>query len=155
MSLMFMPGQLARRSDFYHQLAQLTSAGLGVIRALEEIERHPPARSYRLKIQRTLRELSQGFTLNEALRRVGQWLPEFDLALLQAGEQSGRLDASFKLLADYYADRARVARQIIADMAYPILLFHFAVFVFGVVALASSFVNGKSGDWIEYLLRTF
>ena len=28
------PGQLSRRADFYHQLGQLTGAGLGLIQAL-------------------------------------------------------------------------------------------------------------------------
>src|SRR6267378_374344 len=101
MSLMFTPGQLARRAEFYHQLAQLTSAGLGVMPALDQLEKHPPAPSYRVKIHRALQHLNQGFNLTESMRRVGQWLPEFDLALLEAGEHSGRLDACFKILANY------------------------------------------------------
>ena len=60
----------------------------------------------------------------------GHWLPAFDLALLQAGEHSGRLEACFRLLTDYYTDRARLARQMIGDLAYPAFLFHFAVFIF-------------------------
>ena len=149
MSLMITPGQLARRAEFYHQLAQLTSAGLGVTRALEQLERHPPALSYRPKINRALRELNHGFTLTEAVRRVGQWLPEFDIALLEAGELSGRLDACFKLLANYYTDRARVARQMIADLAYPTVLLHLAIFIF---PFSQFFL---SGDWIAYGLKTF
>ena len=41
MPLIVTPGQLSRRADFYHQLAQLTSAGLGLVQALEQIRRHP------------------------------------------------------------------------------------------------------------------
>ncbi len=154
MAFIFTPGQLARRADFYHQLSQLTSVGLGVIRALEQLEQHPPAPSYRLKIKRVLRELGQGFTLTEAVRRVGQWLPEFDIALLQAGEHSGRLDACFKLLANYYADRARVARQVIGDLAYPAFLFHMAILIFPFAQLVQGLFNSKSGVWLTYCLQT-
>ena len=65
------------------------------------------------------------------------------------GEQSGRLDACFRLLADYYADRARIARQLIADLAYPAFLLHFAVFM---LPFSQFFL---SGNWVRYLCRTF
>jgi LPXTG-motif cell wall-anchored protein len=102
--------QLSRRADFYHQLGQLTGAGLGLVRALEELKRHPPDRSYREPIGQLLDQIAGGATLTDGVQRCGHWLPAFDLALLEAGEHCGRLDASFRLLADYYTDRARTAR---------------------------------------------
>src|SRR2546425_1342745 len=138
MPLIVTPGQFSRRSEFYHQLAQLTAAGLGLVRALEQLKSHPPARSFREPTQRLLNELAAGYTLTESLQRLGHWLPAFDVAVLQAGEQSGRLDACFRLLADYYNDRARLARQVIADLAYPAFLLHFAILTFLVVQFFSS-----------------
>src|SRR5437870_8350802 len=116
MPLIVTPGQLAQRSELYHQLAQLTSAGIGLVRALEQVQRHPPARSFREPLGRVIRELGRGYTFTESLRQAGGWLPEFDLALIQAGEHSGRLDACFRLLSDYYTERARTTRQMIADL---------------------------------------
>ena len=142
------PGQLARRADFYHQLGQLTGAGLGLVRALEELKRHPPDSSYREPIGRLLEQIAGGVTLTDGVQRCGRWLPAFDLALLQAGEHSGRLDTCFRLLADYYTDRARLARQMIADLAYPVFLMHFAVFIF---PFAQFFA---SGNWVVYLGQT-
>src|SRR3954447_18580478 len=113
MGLIITPGQLARRADFYHQLGQLTSAGVDLMRAVDQVEKHPPDHSYRKPVAATLAELNRGFSFTEALQRVGQWLPAFDIAVLQAGEHSGRLESCFKLLADYYTDRARLARQVI------------------------------------------
>jgi len=86
--------------------------------------------------------------LTRPWQRIGQWLPAFDVALLQAGEQSGRLEACFRLLADYYTDRARLARQVIADLAYPAFLFHFAIFI---LPFAKFFT---SGNWLTYLFQT-
>jgi len=149
MSFVFTPGQLSRRADFYHQLGQLTGAGLGLVRALEQLQRNPPAPSYREPIQLLLSNLGAGWTLSESLQHTGQWLPALDQALLHAGEQSGRLDACFRLLANYYTDRARVARQILIDLAYPAFLFHFAIFIF---PFPSFFM---SGNWLLYLAQTF
>ena len=114
MAFIITPSQLARRAEFYYQLGQLTASGLGLVRSLGELERNPPAPSYRVPIRRLLAELNEGFTLSESLLRLGHWLPEFDIALLHAGEQSGRLDVSFRNLADYYNDRAQIARHRIA-----------------------------------------
>ena len=149
MPLDFTPAQFARRAEFYHQLGSLTGAGLGLIRGLETLQRNPPARSYRQPIRRVLEQLAHGYTFAESLRRVGQWLPGFDVALLEAGEQSGRLEACFRLLADYYRDRAQLARQMIADLAYPLVLFHLAIFIF---PFAQFFT---SGNWVAYLTQTF
>jgi type II secretory pathway component PulF len=122
------PRQLDQRAELFHQLAQLTSAGIGIIAALEQIKRGPPSRSYREPLQQLLDELARGATVADALHRLG-WLPAFDLALIEAGERSGRMDACFRLLAQYYNDRARLIRQTIADLMYPVSVFHLAVFV--------------------------
>ena len=146
---MVLPGQFSRRADFYYQLGQLTGAGLGVLGALEHLQRHPPERSYRRPISVAIKEIQSGFSFTEALQQAGNWLPAFDLALLHAGEQTGRLDAAFRLLADYYRDRARIAQQMIADLAYPAALFHFAIFILPFAKLFTT------GNWTAYLTQTF
>lgn len=149
MALIITPAQLSRRSEFYHQLAQLTAAGIGLVAALGQLQRNPPERSFREPIKRTLNELARGSTFTESLQSAGEWLPAFDVALLQAGEHSGRLDACFRLLADYYRDRARIARQMISDLMYPAFLFHFAIFI---LPFAQFFTTGNTA---VYLAKTF
>jgi type IV pilus assembly protein PilC len=130
MAIIFTPGQFSRRAEFYQQLGQLTAAGLGLVTALGHLERKPPARSYQEPIREILDKLASGFTFSEALRHLDRpWLPEFDIALIKAGEQTGRLDASFRLLGDYYAERAHLIWQMITDLAYPAFLFHFSIFI--------------------------
>ena len=126
------PRQFTQRAELFHQLAQLTSAGMPIIRALEQIKRSPPHRSYREPLQRLLDGLARGATITESLQAF-DWLPAFDLALIGAGEKSGRLDACFRMLADYYNDRARLIRQVISQLIYPTVLIHFAAFIFLIV----------------------
>ena len=129
MPLIITPRQFTQRAELFHQLNQLTSAGIPIVRALEQIKRSPPARSFREPLQRLLDALTGGATLAESLQSL-DWLPAFDLALIGAGEQSGRLDICYRLLADYYNDRARVTKQVISQLIYPVGLVHLAAFVF-------------------------
>ena len=142
------PGQFTRRAELYHQLSQLTMAGLPILRALEQLARNPPARAFREPLQQIIQEISAGCTFTESVQRSGNWISSFDLALLEAGERSGRLDACFRVLADYYTDRARTARQVIGDLAYPAFLLHFAIFIFPFAQLFTT------GDWLRYLAQT-
>jgi type IV pilus assembly protein PilC len=132
MSFIVTPRQFTQRAEFYHQLAQFTTAGIGVVRALEQLKNSPPGREFRKPLQRILDELAKGQSVAESLRQFS-WLPEFDVALIEAGERSGRLDACFRLLADYYNDRARIAKQVISQLFYPVGLIHFAAFIFLIV----------------------
>ena len=133
MAITFSPRQLIQRSQFYQQLGQLLAAGITVINALEMLLRNPPSRSYREPIHQMLRQLSEGGNVTDALQSLGKWTPAFDLAMVHAGESSGRLDIIFRMLSGYYAERAAMARQMISDLAYPAFLFHFAILIFAFI----------------------
>ena len=127
--LLLTPRQLFQRAELYHQLSQLMGAGIALPQALESLQRAPPSRAFRQPLTTLISRLGQGATFSEALNSLGRWLPSFDTALLHAGEQSGRLPDCLKLLADYYQERARLLRQVISDLCYPVFLFHFAIFI--------------------------
>ena len=129
MPLIITPGQLNQRAELYHQLGIMLTAGITLPQALEQAQRNAP-RALRPTIRKLLEALREGFTLTDALGQLGRWIPSFDAALLEAGERSGRMDASFKLLALYYRERAQMARQMISDLLYPLFIFHFAAFLF-------------------------
>ncbi|HEV2210502.1 MAG TPA: type II secretion system F family protein [Verrucomicrobiae bacterium] len=147
MTVMFTPGQFTQRAEFYHQLGQLTSAGLTLPVSLEQLRRSPPGPSYRAPIEAVLHQLSAGCSFTEALRQQGSWLPAFDMSLLFAGEHSGRLDSCFKLLADYYQERARTLRQLLTDLAYPLFLLHFGILIFTFIQLL------HSNSWVAPLVQ--
>ena len=148
MAVIITPGQLARRGEFYHQLASLLTAGMTLVQSLEQIHRAPPSVFLRRPLQALIDGLGQGLTFGEALRTVPGWLPIFDVALLTAGEQSGRLDSSFQILGEYYDDRARLARQVISGLTYPLFILHFAILV---IPFPQLFLTG---NWGPYLSQT-
>jgi type II secretory pathway component PulF len=142
MALLITPGQLTSRSELFHQLGQITASGIGLIAALEILQRNPPHPSMRAHIGRLLQQLETGSSFGESLERSGRWLSTFDIALLQAGEKSGRLPDCFRLLANYYAQRSQLARQVIGFSLYPLIVFHVAVLIFPVKRLTELVLNG-------------
>jgi type II secretory pathway component PulF len=151
MALIVTPGKLASRAEFYFQMNAMVRAGLPVVSALENLEQKPPGLGFRKPIGRILKEIRNGSTFSGALATTGNWLPPFDLALIDAGERSGRIDETFKSLADYYQSTARLIRQIVAKLLYPVGLLHFALIIFPIDKLKNLIFaqNGLS----EFLLQ--
>jgi type IV pilus assembly protein PilC len=146
MPLIITPRQLEHRAELYHQLGIMLGAGLTVHQALEHLKRNPADRWLRQKTSDWLDRLGEGYTVTEAARRVGNWMPAFDLALVEAGEQSGRLDACFKLLALYYRERAQLVKQTISDLLYPLFILHFGAVLFPFIKLV------QTGNFLQYIL---
>ena len=145
MSLVVTPKQLLHRAELYQQLNQLLIAGIPVISALQSVRSHPPSHGYGKPLGHILKDLGEGSTLTEAVQAVGTWMPSFDIALVHAGEKSGRLPNVFKLLGDYYQERASLGRQAISALLYPAFLLHFAVFIFPFPTL---FQTGDLGGYV-------
>jgi type IV pilus assembly protein PilC len=146
------PGQIARRADFYFQLASLIGAGVPIIQALEMLQRSVK-RSYRERVEIIVGKLNQGATFTEALRATGGWLPAFDHALVSAGEQSGRLDGTLRSLGAYYQERASMLRRILSALAYPVFILHLAILIFPTSYLTGLFLNGGGMAFLRHKIQ--
>jgi type IV pilus assembly protein PilC len=146
MPLLVTPKRLSQQAELYHQFGQMTDAGLPLLKTIETLHRSPPARMFRPGLERMLTHIRQGSTFTEAVRNVGLGMPAFDVALLEAGEKSGRLSETFRLLARYYEERASLLRDVLSQLAYPIFLLHFAVFLAPFPAL---FLTGDVAAYVS------
>jgi type IV pilus assembly protein PilC len=138
MPLIITPHQLKQRAELYHQLAIMITAGLSVHKALEQLKISPPSRALRKPITEWLEHLEQGHTVSQSIEMMGKWIPSFDIALIDAGERSGRLDVCFRLLANYYEERGQMLRQMISDLMYPAFVFNFSIVLFPLVSLITT-----------------
>jgi type II secretory pathway component PulF len=128
-ALIVSPKQLRDRSELYHQLAVLVASGIPMIQALEMQQRNPANRASAAAMANVLQLLQQGRTVTDAFQAGGDF-PEFDSALIEAGDKSGRLDQCFKLLSSYYEHRAQILRSVIGGLIYPAFLIHMVIFIF-------------------------
>lgn len=124
--------------------------------AMEMVSRNRSTGVPRKILQALTLRLQQGHTFCDAmLLTSGQkresgvsarlakdyWLSDFDMALLSTGEESGRLDISFKTLARYYNSRAKIIRDTISSLILTIVTLHVFLLVFP-IGLWQSFALG-------------
>jgi len=155
MPLIVTPRQLIHRSELYSQLASLLGAGVALLQALEMIQHKPPSSSYRQPLGAIIASIQAGASFAESLASLGRWMPSFDLALIQAAEQSGRLAESMRLLADYYQQRAQLARSFMAQVAYPFFLVHMALVIFPTQLLPQLVWEGQVLQFLQQKLMVF
>ena len=170
---MVTPAKLNRRAAFFEQLAAMISAGVPLTKAMEMVGRSRSTGIPQRVLQEITRHLNNGHTFSDAMQLVsGQMrnlpgievtlkpnkeygLSDFDAALLSAGEQSGRLDSAFKLLARYCASRAKIIRDTIASMIVTIVTLHVALLVFPLplfVAFVLGIINGQYHQCLPYII---
>jgi type II secretory pathway component PulF len=78
------------------------------------------------------------------------------VALLSAGEEAGRLDQTFKLLAHYYASRAKIIYEAIASLAITTVTVHVFLLVFPIGLLqqfALGIMHGQYRDCVPFLVE--
>lgn len=102
---------------FFRSLASLHRAGVPWPQAMAT------AAGKHAEAQRPLASLAEGRSLAEALGPVVQPL---DRAMLQAGESSGRLEATLERIAARHEQEIRLRGEQRAALAYPVVMGHIA-----------------------------
>jgi len=169
---MVTPSQLNRRAALFEQLATMISAGVALPKAIDMVARNRNTGIPQRILQGVGHYLNEGHTLSDSLQLVsGQLRPagasgvpiataytlsDFDVALLTAGEDSGKLDSSCRLLARYYASRAQLIRDTLLGMLITIVTVHVALLVVPIWGPLPQFVIGiRDGNYsqcVPYIL---
>lgn len=134
----------------------MLAAGVPLIQALDMAGKNSALRSSKKEIAALLGHLRNGLTFSEAMVQEQGWAPEFDSALLSAGEQSGKLDTSFKSLGEYYSSRAQILRDTLADLALPALNLHVFLLIFPLfflINMAIGIFNNTYSQCIPFLVE--
>jgi type II secretory pathway component PulF len=169
---MVTPGILKHRAALFEQLAAMITAGVPLTKALELAERNRSIGVSRKVVHELTLHLQDGQTFSDAMQLVsGQkraadgsprrrnnqyWLSEFDIALLSAGEESGRLEISFKLLARYYAARAKIISDTISSLMVTVVTLHVFLLVFPISYLQSfamGLLYSRYADCVPFVLE--
>jgi type IV pilus assembly protein PilC len=96
----------------YHSGLPLTE-GFDILRAnaCDDVER---------RMMEVLHEAAlEGSSLHQALGKF-DYLPDYALALIRIGEQTGRMEETFASLRAYYAKRDLLSRSIRSSLTYPL-----------------------------------
>ncbi len=116
------------KAALFRELAKLLKADFHLDRGIDLLLGQKPRAAVTAFLQEVRTRLVAGRGLSAAMREGdGHGVSALDLALIEAGEQSGRLAQSFALLADYYESLAESVRRARSALVYPLLLLHLAV----------------------------
>lgn len=112
----------------FRELAKLLKADFHLDRTFALLLNQNPKPAVASFLRTAQQRLSSGTGVTEALRQSTQGaMTPLDLAMVGAGENSGRLAQSFTLLAGYYESVVESARKARSAMVYPLILAHLGV----------------------------
>ena len=136
-NISFLEGVKARDlSVFCHQFVSVIDAGVPVSEALVLLGQQTENKTLRKAIFQTQKEIQQGETLADAMRKQGKriFAPMF-VNMVAAGEASGNLSIAFSRMADYYENANKTKAALKKAMIYPIVVLLVVVVVMFVMML--------------------
>lgn len=123
-------------SVFCHQFVSVIDAGVPVSEALLLLGQQTENKTLRKAIYQTHKEIQQGETLADAMRKQGKriFAPMF-VNMVAAGEASGNLTVAFTRMADYYENANKTKAALKKAMIYPIVVLSVVIVVMFVMML--------------------
>lgn len=133
---------------FTRQFSTMISAGLPLSRALEVLADQTVNVSMRKVLLDCLRDVQGGASLSNAFSRYPHVFSPTYIALVRAGEASGKLDEILKRLADNLEASRELRSKFKGAMIYPIIVL---IAMIGVLVLMLVFVIPKLSQMYESL----
>lgn len=147
---------------FARELATLLEVGVPVLEALETMARQRQGRA-RAVVEELCERLRTGVGLGQAMREVGGSGPFDDISvqMVEAGEQSGRLETVLNRLAEFHERRGALRGKLATAMIYPAFVGVVAVGVglFLMTAVVPKILGpleeqGRSLPWITRVVKS-
>src|SRR5690554_1409323 len=111
----------AAKAELFDALSTMLESGLPLTNAIETLlesrsEEHSPLRSLLSEFRGKLRE---GDPLSQAMTLRGDWFDTSEIAMVQAGQQSGELASVLRSLSARHQQAEALTQKLIAALAYP------------------------------------
>lgn len=110
------------KMNFTRNLAVMVGAGLSLSRALTIMSRETKNTKFKLIILSLTDTVTQGKTFAEALGEYNHVFPKFYQEMVRAGELSGKLEESLKLIAMQLKKDYSLRRKVRSAMIYPLII---------------------------------
>jgi type IV pilus assembly protein PilC len=121
---------IREKALFASKLSALVDAGVPILRSLDLMRTQQRSTLFRKALTAMTREVNQGESLGNSMRRWPQVFDNLTIALVEAGEAGGVLDETLKRLAILLEDNAKLQNQIKGALGYPITVLVIAITVF-------------------------
>ncbi len=147
-----LPNMLSRvrnidKIHFVRNLGSMLEAGLSLGRALSVLEKQTSNKRLKNILMAVLADVNAGETFSEALGKFPKVFPDLVISMVRAGEQSGTLADSLKVVATQMENSYNLERKVRGALIYPgvILCLMIAIgilmFIFVVPTLMKTFTD--------------
>jgi len=107
---------------FMRQMATMVGAGLPITRALEIMVEQATNPLFKRVLQDVLNSVQAGKSLSTSFREKEGVFDSITLNLLEAGEESGNLEAILGKLATELEEKSSLSKKIRSAMIYPVII---------------------------------
>ncbi len=125
---------------FTVHLGTILTSGIPILTGLADLLEQTEAGFFRQVIEDIHRNVEAGLSLSAAMSEYPQVFPELYVAMVSAGESTGKMDEIFQSLTAYLEWQEELVGQIKQATLYPIMVFWA---IFGLVALIFTVVLPK------------
>jgi type IV pilus assembly protein PilC len=141
---------------FAYKLSGMYSAGLPILNCLETLESQADNPALKYILGDITKSIKDGANLKEACAKHRQIFSDFFIAMVEAGESSGKLGTTLEMSAEYMEKQEDVRRKVISAFTYPVAvsITCFAVIVFLLAFVMPTFVKLYQQAHVELPLPT-
>lgn len=119
---------------FAKNLAVMVDAGLAVSRALSILTKQSKNKNFRAMLEEVNASINSGETLSKSLEARPDVFSSLFVSMVKAGEESGKLSASLRIVADQLEKSQALTKKIKGAMIYPAVIISLML-VIGVVLM--------------------
>jgi type IV pilus assembly protein PilC len=131
--------------SFMRNLGAMLTAGLSLSRALEVMQRQTRNTSFKAVLDKLRGEIAEGKSFHDAMMVYPDIFPPLVTAMVKAGEESGGLAESLKVVSEQMEQAYQLKKKIRGAMMYPsiiliaMVLIGAAMMIYVVPTLSSTF----------------
>lgn len=133
--------------NFARNLGSMLEAGLSLSRALSVLERQANSKTLKAVITDLISNINKGNTLASSLEKHQKVFPPIFISMTNAGEQSGSLSESLKVVARQMESSYKLTKRIRGAMMYPavivgaMIIIAILMFIFVIPTLMKTFTE--------------
>ena len=124
MSFNFLNGKVKpiEKINFARNLGSMIAAGLPLSRALDVVLKQAHNRALRNVVAALISDINRGLSFTESLSRYPKVFPSILVSMVHAGEQSGTLADTLKLVANQMENSYNLEKRVRGALIYPCVI---------------------------------